>query len=104
MYHLRLIKGLSYYGVVEATRKRPDVFTEDKAVADAALASGYFKLLESPASPSCVFEVERLETMKVEELKRLAVDKGVDIGGLKTKAEYIEAIVAAGVVPGGEDE
>lgn len=45
MYHLRLIKGLSYYGVVEASKEQPDVFVEDKNVADAAVASGYFVLL-----------------------------------------------------------
>ena len=39
MYHLRLIKGLSYCGLVEASKIQPDVFVEDKAVADAALAS-----------------------------------------------------------------
>lgn len=44
MYHLKLIKALSYSGIVTATQKRPDVFTEDKAIADKAVATGYFKL------------------------------------------------------------
>lgn len=46
MYHLRLIKALSYTGVVEATKQRPDVYVEDKAIADAAVATGYFKLIK----------------------------------------------------------
>ena len=40
MYHLRLIKALSYTGLVSATQKNPDTFTEDKAIADDAVASG----------------------------------------------------------------
>ncbi len=44
MYHLKLVKALSYSGVVTATRKRPDVFTKDKAIADKAVATGYFQL------------------------------------------------------------
>jgi hypothetical protein len=44
-YHLKLQKGLSYCGVVSATKQKPDVFTEDGAVADAAVATGYFVLV-----------------------------------------------------------
>ena len=57
MYHLKLCKGLSYYGMdgaLKATRKQPDVLTEDKAIADAAVASGFFKLVgegEAPGFP-----------------------------------------------------
>ena len=48
MYHLKLCKGLSYSnGKVTATRKEPDVYLEDKATADAAVASGFFKLIEA---------------------------------------------------------
>ena len=46
MYHLRLIKALSYCGAIHATRERPDAYTEDEAVAESALASGYFELVE----------------------------------------------------------
>lgn len=45
-YHLRLCKSLSYKGVVSATKKQPDVFVEDKATAEAAVATGYFTLVE----------------------------------------------------------
>lgn len=31
MYHIRLIKGMSYSGAVTATRRHPDVFTENEA-------------------------------------------------------------------------
>ena len=49
MYHLRLIKALSYSGIVEATKQRPDVFVKDKATADKAVATGYFQLENSEA-------------------------------------------------------
>ena len=45
MYHLKLIKALSYTGAVTATAKKPNVFVEDEATANAAVASGYFELV-----------------------------------------------------------
>lgn len=51
MYHLKLIKALSYSGIVTATQKRPDVFTEDKAIADKAVATGYFKIENTESFP-----------------------------------------------------
>lgn len=50
MYHLRLNKALSYDGAVKATREKPDVYTNDEAVAIAAVASGYFDLIEIPTA------------------------------------------------------
>lgn len=46
MYHLKLVKGASYTGIVSATAKKPDVFVDSKAKADAAIASGFFELVE----------------------------------------------------------
>lgn len=80
MYHLRLIKSLSYTGVVEATSKNPDVFTEDKATADAAVATGYFKLMEDDGAAAPAPEQTahlskaQLEEMKFDDLKSLAAD------------------------------
>lgn len=49
MYHLRLNKALSYEGgAIKATREHPDVYTDDEAAAIAAVASGYFDLIEIP--------------------------------------------------------
>lgn len=115
MYHLKLIKGLSYTGIVKATQKKPDVFVEDKAIADAAIATGYFKLLknkETPAQEAPVqtahLDTAQLEEMKVDDLKKLAADMGIDTTGFKRKADYVEAISAVEVTPGpetdGEDE
>ena len=51
MYHLKLIKALSYSGAVSATRDEPDVFTSNEAIARAAMASGYFALVDSADVP-----------------------------------------------------
>jgi len=84
MYHLKLSKGLSYYGGgIKATKKNPDVYVEDEASAALALASGYFKLV------SKVF----LEDMDNDELKKLAADMGVDATGLSHK-ELAERVAA----------
>lgn len=117
MYHLKLCKGLSYSnGKVTATKQRPDVFVDDKATAGAALASGYFKLVSGPEGtvtpphgegenpgfppPGEVvghLDREQLEGMTIPDLKKLAGDMGVDIKGLKAKADIISAIVAVEV-------
>lgn len=110
MFHLKLIKGLSYTGVVEATKKKPDVFTEDKAIADKAVASGYFKLVgeETPVQPTpqtAHLDKGQFEEMKFDDLKKLAADMGIDTAGLKKKADLVEAIAAEEVTPGpAEDE
>ena len=51
MYKLKLIKGLSYSGVVKATKKNPIVEVADEATAQAAVASGYFAMISTPMEP-----------------------------------------------------
>jgi len=99
MYHLILCKGRSYCGVVNATREKPDVLVEDKATADAAVASGYFRLIAddkggADGGPTITGHLDReqLEDMKADDLKRFAEDMGIETKGLK-KAQIIEAIV-----------
>lgn len=106
-YHLRLIKGLSYCGVVSATRKQPDVYVEDKAIADAAVASGYFELIgdEELALPETEhLDNAQLEEMKIDDLRKLAADMGIDTKGFKKKADFVEAIAAVEVTIGNEGE
>lgn len=106
MYHLKLCKGRSYYGMggaLKATRQKPDVFTEDKATADAAVASGYFKLAgKTPGFPPAGevlghLDPQQLESMTIPDLKKLAEEVGADIKGRKDKASIIEAICAVEV-------
>lgn len=104
MYHLKLKKGMSYTGVVHATKKMPDVYVEDKQTADAAVASGYFTLIgmTTPTEERDVaegyLEKEQLESMTVEELKRFASTYDVDISACKVKADYVNAIFDAHVI------
>lgn len=110
-YHLKLSKGLSYCGVVSATKKSPDVFVEDKATADVALASGYFKLVEAFENTENIAEAvtgyldtAQLEEMKVGELKSLAAQMGLDTSELKKKADLVAAIAAVEVAARPEDK
>ena len=109
MYHLKLCKGLSYSnGRVAATRQRPDVYVDDKATADAAVASGYFRLVEvvegqeAPDYPPAGevlghLDPKQLEELTIPDLKKLAGEMGADIKGLKDKAAIIAAIAAVQV-------
>ena len=103
-YHLKLKKAMSYNGIVCATRKNPDVYTEDKKVAEAAVATGYFDLVayEDNQPPTDVntdmvkghLDFDQLKKMGKDELKDLAEKLGVDATGLKTKEDYAKAIAA----------
>lgn len=103
-YHLKLKKAMSYNGIVCATRKNPDVYTEDKKVAEAAVATGYFDLVayEDNQPPTNVntdmvkghLDFDQLKKMGKDELKELAEKMGVDATGLKTKEDYAKAIAA----------
>ena len=98
MYHLRLIKALSYSGVVEATKQEPDVFVEDEATAEAAVVSGYFVLVEGEEDGEKAPEQgggdseppkKTLEEMTVPELETFATYKGVSLKGINKKADII---------------
>jgi hypothetical protein len=102
-YHLKLRKGLSYCGVVSATKHHPDVFTENGAVADAAVATGYFILVGTEETEETAYEASvltgyldqaQLEGMEVKELKAMAMQMGINTKGMKVKKDYIDAITA----------
>lgn len=104
MYHIRLAKALSYSGIVSATKKNPDVFVEDKATADAAVATGYFVHVEERPSTAPItghLDKGQLDGMKLADLKKLAEDMGIDTKGLKSKADFVAAIAAEKVEAGG---
>lgn len=92
-YHLKLVKALSYCGVIKATQKHPDVFVEDKATADEAVATGYFNLLEgdeeTPEDGDDKEQGKKLEEMTVPELETFATYKGVSLKGITKKADII---------------
>lgn len=113
MYHIRLIKGRSYTGAVNASRSRPDIFTEDKEKYASAMRSGYFMDLtirkepeeqdiidhtrkdEEVAAPEKSDAQNALSGMNVDELKALADKKGIDLTGAKKKADILDALQKA---------
>lgn len=94
-YHLKLKKALSYTGIVEATAQRPDVYTDDKATAEAAVATGYFTLVGGTAQPEQTVATEpeyggkTLEEMTVSELETYAAYNNVSLKGISKKADII---------------
>ena len=100
MYHLKLVKAISYTGVVEATKQHPDVFVEDKATADAAVASGYFEIVKDGEEETDgavdgaqdgkeAVPGKALEKMTASELETFAAYKGVSLKGITKKADMI---------------
>lgn len=110
MYHIRLIKGMSYSGAVTATRRHPDVFTENEAEYTSAMKSGYFEDLtgadekagpgkENPGEEDVKEpgkenpgEKDTFSDMNVDELKAYAEANGISLAGAKKKAEILSAI------------
>lgn len=100
-YHLKLIRGMSYTtldGIIHATRKKPDFYTDDEAVAQTAVETGYFELVESSEQEQEIQPEQEqgktLDDMTVAELETCATYYGVSLKGLKTKSEKISAIKA----------
>ena len=90
MFHLRLIKGLSYDGAVRASAGAPDVFTDDPEKYKAALKSGYFKAIQDvPAAPD---EGADLSKMTVDKLREYAKENGISLTGCSTKSEILQKI------------
>lgn len=107
MFHLKLTKGLSYTnGIISATKKEPDVYTEDNAVKDMAVESGYFALVKDEVAHQEMGHIDKaqLEEMTVPNLKKLAADMGIDATGLKNKADYVAAIAAQEITLDAEND
>lgn len=121
MFHLKLIKGKSYLGIVCASESRPDVYVPEKAQADQLLESGYFKLVdndnqekerektsaeettedaggmfeagdEDPGEDSVITELQKKNKA---ELVAYAGQNGIDITGCKTRDDILTCIIEA---------
>lgn len=121
MYHLRLIKGKSYWGIVKASEDKPDVFVEEKAKVEKLVSTGYFLLVdEEPAGAGLLarnIEAEviddgdifgeeseeeevgekpiiiELNAKTKAELAEYADKNGIDITGCKTKDDISQKII-----------
>jgi len=113
MYHLRLIKGLSYLGCVKATRSNPDVFVDDEVKYKRLLSSGYFAdvtasdseevkvyephktddaVLEELADSVTEEETNALDSMSITELKAYATVNGIDLGKKRRREDILKLI------------
>lgn len=114
MAKIRVIRGacgisyLDVYGVKRyATKTHEDgPFEYDDAKAERLVGLGvaeYTNITAQEAPHMIIGHLSReqsrrqLETMTVEELKKLALDMDIDITRCKKKADFIEAIIAAPV-------
>ena len=93
MYRVKLVKGRSYNGAIRATQEEPFVDVEDKAIADAAVATGYFEYVESEGDDNNA--PADISKMTVPQLEQYAKDNNIDLGGATKKADIIKAIEAA---------
>ena len=99
---LKLIKGLSYSGIIRATAKNPIVEVEDEAIAELAVASGYFVNLDAPEEPEETQEPETEENlqyggkllceMNKSELETFATYRNVSLKGISRKADIIKRL------------
>ena len=119
MYHLKLIKGLSYTGKVKATANRPHAYVDDKADADYLVSTGYFKLVEDntltveeavgeplPEITEDNINDEKvcdpqstedngfkpLDEMNISELETFATYKGISLKGIRKKDDIIKKL------------
>ncbi|WP_195985372.1 SAP domain-containing protein [Clostridium sp. D33t1_170424_F3] len=100
MIKLKLKKARSYTGVVSATKEKPYVTVKDEATANAAVASGFFEVVELNAAEeqpelNTTGTITKLGTMTVAQLKEYAKTNDIDLDGASKKEEILERIEAA---------
>ena len=102
-YRLKLVKALSYSGIISATRENPVVIVEDETAANEAVATGYFELIKDkeddvppilPDDETSDFDFE-ISSMSISELKNFAKEHDIDISGKTKKADILEVISVA---------
>lgn len=102
MYHVRLCKSLSYdNGKIKATKAAPDVYVEDEAIANEAVASGFFELVsgetrnvhtEEPEAQEETVDWDAIAAMTKAQLVEYAAQKGIDISKCKSKSDILAVI------------
>lgn len=100
MYHLKLSKGLSYRGIVSATKKKPDVYIEDKDIYKKALSTGYFEDVSGGSAlntgeykkTSPAYGGKTLDEMNTSELETFAAYKNVSLKGIRKRDAMIDKL------------
>jgi len=96
-YKLKLKKALSYTGIVKASKENPYVAVEDKAIAEKAVATGYFELMPEENSENEDTDKEtnknkKLDEMNVSELETFAAYNNISLKGITKKADIISKL------------
>lgn len=100
MYRIKLIKALSYSGLVSATVNSPYVDIEDDEIAEKALESGYFETVSTSTKTIEADENENeyhyggktLDEMNISELEAFATFKDISLKGIKKKDAIISKL------------
>lgn len=100
MYKLKLKKALSYAGIVTATKDKPYVTVEDEAVANAAVASGFFEIVEvnateEPPAKFATGTITKFNVMTITQLREYAKTNNIDLGKATKKEEIVLLIEQA---------
>lgn len=103
MFKLKLIKGLSYNGIVSATAKNPYVTVDDEQTALAAVDTGYFKIVEKAekendgqkANGSNKEEPKDWRKLNKDDLIAFANEHNIDVSECKNQDERIAIIEAS---------
>lgn len=101
MFKLKLIKGLSYSGIVLATAKEPFVIVDNEETALAAVETGYFKIVEHseniPDEKNGENKAANKDWKKLnkEELIAFANEHNIDVSSCKNQDERIALIETA---------
>lgn len=102
MFKLKLIKGLSYNGIVSATAKNPYVTVDDKKTALAAVDTGYFKIVDNSKKDNDGQNANGTNNENPKDWKKLnkddliafANEHNIDVSACKNQDERIAIIEA----------
>lgn len=102
MFKLKLVKGLSYSGIVSATAKDPFVTVDSEETALAAVETGYFEIVERSENipdgkngESNSGENKDWKKLNKDELIAFANEHNIDVSSCKNQDERIAIIEAA---------
>lgn len=104
-YKLKLIKALSYSGIISATSNNPFVIVDNEDIAKKAVDTGYFELVSktngdipytlSDDDETSELDFDEISSMSISELKDFAAKHEIDLSGKNKKADILEAISVA---------
>lgn len=101
MFKLKLIKGLSYSGIVSATAKNPYITVDNEETALAAVETGYFKIVERPEKiddgkgNGGNNDGKDWKKLNKDDLIAFADEHNIDVSSCKNQDERIAIIEAA---------